>query len=112
MTSAMQKFRCWTAQSVRETVFSDIGAQPRDTDALFMAAHTPMELEHRLGGEVPGGGSGARRVLNALRSSFGDPYRNTLIAVTGSSGVGKSHVVRWVHANLRKPDPTFHVLYV
>lgn len=112
MTSTMQKFRCWTAQSVRETVFSDIGAQPRDTDALFMAAHTPMELEHRLGGEVPGGGSGARRVLNALLSSFGDPHRNTLIAVTGSSGVGKSHVVRWVHANLRKPDPTFHVLYV
>lgn len=112
MTSTMEKSRCWTAQSVRETVFSDIGAQPRDTDALFMAAHTPMELEHRLGGEVPGDGSGERQVLNAFLSSFGDPHRNTLIAVTGSSGVGKSHVVRWVHANLRKPEPAFHVLYV
>jgi hypothetical protein len=112
MTSIMAKFRCWSALSVRETVFSDIGAQPRDTDALFMAAHTPMELDHPLGGEVRGDGSGEHQVLGALRSSFGDPHRNTLIAVTGGSGAGKSHVVRWMHANLREPDPGFHVLYV
>ncbi|MGW6442600.1 AAA family ATPase [Lentzea sp. NPDC055074] len=111
MTSTMKQFRCWSAQSVRDTVFSDIGAMPTDTDALFMAAHTTMELEHRDGVEVTGA-TGEEQVLRALLDSFGDKHRNSLIAVTGSSGAGKSHVVRWVHANLPRDDSGFHVLYV
>jgi hypothetical protein len=112
VTTSMKGFRCWTTQSVRDTVFSDIGALPTDTDALFMAAHTAMELEHSHGTELPSEDSGERQVLNALLASFGDSHRNTLIAITGSSGAGKSHVVRWVHANLPSSDSGFHVLYV
>ncbi|GAA0251948.1 hypothetical protein GCM10010492_60520 [Saccharothrix mutabilis subsp. mutabilis] len=112
MTSTMKGFRCWSARSVRETVFSDIGQLPSESDALFLAAHTPMAIQHREGPEVGDAGSGEQHVLSALMASFGDPWRNSLIAVTGDSGAGKSHVVRWVHANLPKDDNRFHVLYV
>jgi hypothetical protein len=106
------KFRCWSATSIAETIFSDIGALAGDADALFLAAHTPMELEHRRGRELGLGGSGEFRVLEALTSRIGDTERNTLVAVTGASGSGKSHVVRWVKAHLPSDDPRFRVLYV
>ncbi|WP_035278499.1 ATP-binding protein [Actinokineospora spheciospongiae] len=111
MTS-MKGYRCWESEAVRQTVYSDIGALPADADALFLAAHTPMSLEHPHGRAVAGEGAGERDVLNALRESVGDQERNTLIAVTGGSGAGKSHVVRWVHANLDLDENRYHVLYV
>jgi hypothetical protein len=77
-----------------------------------MAAHTPMELEHRRGHEIRDADSGEGQVLNALLETIGDKARNTLIAVTGSSGAGKSHVVRWVHANLDHANAGYHILYV
>lgn len=51
-------------------------------------------------------------MLAALTSGIGDLERNTLVAVTGGSGSGKSHVVRWVNSHLPSDDPRFHVLYV
>ena len=108
----MARFRCWSAESVARTVFSDIGALPGDADAVFLAAHTPVELEHRKGSERISGSSGEAQVLEALTSRIGDLERNTLVAVTGGSGSGKSHVVRWVHSHLPADDPRFHVLYV
>lgn len=110
--SSMTKFRCWSAEGVARTVFSDIGALAGDADAVFLAAHTPVELEHRKGPEVSSSGSGEVQVLEALTSRIGDLERNTLVAVTGASGSGKSHVVRWVHSHLPADDPRFHVLYV
>jgi hypothetical protein len=106
------RFRCWSATGVAQTIFSDIGALAGDADALFLAAHTPMDLEHRKGSELGLGGSGEFRVLEALTSRIGDTERNTLVAVTGASGSGKSHVVRWVKAHLPSDDPRFRVLYV
>lgn len=110
--SSMKRFRCWSADGVARTVFSDIGALAGDADAVFLAAHTPVELEHRKGAEVGSGGSGEAQVLEALMSRIGDLERNTLVAVTGPSGSGKSHVVRWVHSHLPADEPRFHVLYV
>ncbi|MGH4027277.1 MAG: hypothetical protein ACRDRV_22130 [Pseudonocardiaceae bacterium] len=112
MTSTMKGFRCWSPGDIRQTVYSDIGALPSDADAVFLGAHTPMVLSHPRGEELPGAASGEGQVLEALLAGVGDPDRNTLIAVTGGSGTGKSHVVRWVHAHLDPADPRFHVLYV
>lgn len=111
MNQAMAEFRCWSAENIAQTVFSDIGALTGDADCIFLAAHTPTDLEHRKGAEL-GGSSGESRVLEALLSRVGDVERNTLVAVTGSSGSGKSHVVRWVRANLPPSDTRFQVLYV
>lgn len=110
--NSMAEFRCWSATQIAQTVFSDIGALAGDADSIFLAAHTPMDLEHRKGAELGGGRSGEARVLEALTSRIGDVERNTLVAVTGSSGSGKSHVVRWVRAHLPPDDSRFKVLYV
>lgn len=112
MTTTMKGFRCWSSASVGQTVYSDIGALPSDADAVFLAAHTPMSLSHVKGPEISSTAFGERNVLGALLSGVGDIDRNTLVAVTGASGTGKSHVVRWVHAHLNANDPRFHVLYV
>lgn len=111
MTSTMKGFRCWTNADVRQTVYSDIGALPSDADAVFLAAHTPTVVSHPKGEQLPGDGFDERQVLRSLQAHIGDPDRNTLIAVTGESGAGKSHVVRWVNAQL-DPDSRYHVLYV
>jgi hypothetical protein len=108
----MKGFRCWTSESVRQTVYTDIGALPSDADSVFLAAHTPMALSHPTGKELPDAGPGERQVLKAILRGVGDTDRNTLIAVTGASGAGKSHVVRWVHANLDRADERYHILYV
>ncbi|PRX98011.1 hypothetical protein [Allonocardiopsis opalescens] len=112
MTESMKGFRCWSAKSVREAVYSDIGALPSSADAVFLAAHSPMVLSHAKGEEKTESGQGERQVLDALIAGIGDADRNTLIAVTGGSGTGKSHVVRWVHAHVDPADERYHVLYV
>jgi hypothetical protein len=108
----MEKFRCWSGESVGQTVFSDIGALASDADAIFLAAHTPVALDHKKGPEVDDQSSGEAQVLSALLGRVGDGERNTLVAVTGGSGSGKSHVVRWVNAHVDREDERFRVLYV
>lgn len=110
--TSMAKFRCWSAESVAKTVFSDIGALSGNADAVFLAAHTPVELAHHKGPEIGSAESGEAQVLDALTGRIGDLERNTLVAVTGGSGSGKSHVVRWVHSHLDRDDKRYHVLYV
>lgn len=109
---SMARFRCWSAERVARTIFSDIGQLAGDADGVLLAAHTPVMLEHRRGPEVGGGLSGEAQVLQALIRGVGDLDRNTLVSVTGGSGSGKSHVVRWVHSHVSRNDPRFHVLYV
>lgn len=109
----MEKFTCWSPASVGETVFTDIGALSRSTDAVFLAAHTPARVMHLRGPEEPvGTGGGEAQVLAALLADVGTYPSNTLIAVTGNSGTGKSHIVRWVYAQLRRSRRDLHVLYV
>jgi len=105
----MDKFTCWSAASVGETVFTDIGALSRSTDAVFLAAHTPARVTHLRGPqEIAGVGGGEAQVLDALLADVSTYPSNTLIAVTGNSGTGKSHIVRWVYAQLRQPRPDRH----
>ncbi|WDZ84711.1 hypothetical protein [Micromonospora cathayae] len=112
MTETMKSFRCWSTADVRRTVYSDIGALSIDADAVFLAAHTPMSIKHAKGIALNPGFSGEQQVLTALMEGFGDSERNTLVAVTGGSGAGKSHIVRWVHAHLRAADDQYRILYV
>lgn len=69
---ALKGFRCWTAQGVAETVYSDIGLLTENADALFLAAHSPIELEHRKGAELGLASSGEAKVLDALVGRIGD----------------------------------------
>ena len=60
-------------------------------DAIFLAAHAPVPVERIKGAAAQV--TGEAEILNALRSEIGIAGRNTLIAVTGDVGTGKSHAV-------------------
>lgn len=105
------RFRCWNTGEVQRTIFGDIAWLGLDADAVFLAAHTSLEIEQIRGVQQPG----AERevaVLRALDSAFGVAGQNTLIAITGPSGSGKSHLVRWVRAQLSETADSYHLIYV
>ena len=64
----------------------------------------PFPCGGKRAGQLAIRGAGEIQILNALKSQFGIKKQNTLIAVTGDVGTGKSHAVRWVHAHLEE-DP-------
>jgi hypothetical protein len=108
---SFRRFRCWTIPKVQQTLFPDIASLGLDADAVFLAAHTSRDIEHAQGVQQ----LDAKRevaVLRALDSSFGLPDANTLIAITGPSGSGKSHLVRWVRAQLPESPASYRLIYV
>ena len=107
----MRRFRCWDAATVQHTVFADIASLGLDADAVFLAAHSSVDVDHTKGVRY----EGAERelaVLRALQAGLGVHDANTLIAVTGPSGSGKSHLVRWVRAHLDAGSDAYHLVYV
>ncbi|MBA6390468.1 ATP-binding protein [Colwellia sp. BRX10-3] len=78
------------------------------SDSLLMAVHEPMRLlkrHHQTGEEM-------RADEQALFDFFLE--HNRPIPITGSAGVGKSHIIRWLGAQLeRQPDADkYHTIYI
>jgi hypothetical protein len=107
---SFRKFRCWRSAQVYETVVGDIGALRAQDDAVFLAAHAPVPIQQLWGPKAQG--VGEAQILNALRDQIGIAGRNTLIAVTGDVGTGKSHAVRWVRAHLNDDPLRYRTIYV
>jgi hypothetical protein len=107
---SFRKFRCWRPAHVYETVVGDIGALRTQDDAVFLAAHAPVPIQQLWGPKARG--DGEAQILNALRDQIGLAGRNTLIAVTGDVGTGKSHAVRWVRAHLDDDPLRYRTIYV
>ncbi len=88
---------CWKVP-VNRTVASDVGSLSDDEHPVFFATHVELPINKLKGG------SGLREsadVLAEFQSEL-DSYttQNTVVAVTGPSGSGKSHLVRWIQAKL------------
>lgn len=108
---SFRRFRCWRTAEVQRTVLGDIGALgSRDDDAVFLAAHAPVPLNRGPGTDRLSGGE--REILDSLVGEIGKARQNTLIAVTGDAGTGKSHAVRWVRAHLEDDPSRYHTLYI
>ena len=108
--SSYRRFRCWRTAQVHQTIFGDIGSLSTRDDAIFLAAHAPVPVERTKGAAAQV--AGEAEILNALRSEIGVAGRNTLIAVTGDVGTGKSHAVRWVRAHLGDDPQRYRTIYV
>jgi hypothetical protein len=70
-------------------------------DAVLLAVHEPMLLKVR---EV-GTGAEQPRTERELLDAFlapADDGSAVVVAITGDSGVGKSHMIRWLHAQLQR----------
>lgn len=107
---SFRKFRCWQPPHVYETVVGNIGELRTQDDAVFLAAHASIPIRQLWGPKARG--EGEAQILNALRDQIGIPDRNTLIAITGDVGTGKSHAVRWVRAHLANDPLRYRTIYV
>ena len=70
-------------------------------DAVLLAVHEPMPLKVR---EVGTGAEQARDERDLLEAFLApaDDGSAIVLAITGDSGVGKSHMIRWLHAQLQR----------
>src|SRR4051794_10711465 len=110
--SEFRSYACWSPDTVRRTIFSDVGAMGLEEDALFLATHVSLPVERLKPSralvderEILG------RVTEALAGDKpeANARKNVVIAITGPSGSGKSHLVRWVRAQLDTSDPAVEV---
>lgn len=100
------------ADNCQDCLFTE--AEAAD-EAVFLAAHQPMKIARRFLGssaktdEVVAEGT----VLDALLVPH-PPSGTLVLPITGASGVGKSHLIRWLDANLRlrKDHGTRHVVRI
>ena len=108
---------CWTVANVNYALPFEAGAMP---DELFRVAHVPgLITRYRFRGHGSARGEGDRvtedEVLNDLL--LGEASMR-VAAVTGEVGTGKSHLVRWLHIELRRRQrrssdlQRLHVVYV
>lgn len=111
MTDSFARFRCWTPARVQDSIFGDIAALRLDADPVFLAAHTSLDVRHSKGAQLDQP-TPELSALHALQADISGPEKNTVIAVTGPSGSGKSHLVRWLRAHLSEDDSRYHLIYV
>lgn len=105
-----RSYSCWDPQTIRQTIFSDVGAIALEDDALFLSTHVSLPVEQRKPShDVVDEQSVLNGVLEAIDAN---DARNLVIAITGPSGSGKSHLVRWLRARLDLTDPRIEVVYV
>ncbi|MCQ3813594.1 MAG: ATP-binding protein [Acidimicrobiia bacterium] len=111
MSDSFTAFRCWSPDIVQGSVYGDIAMLGLDDDPIFMAAHTSLHIR-RIRGATVEAETPEVEVLRSLMNSIGDTNRNTTIAITGPSGSGKSHLVRWLRTHLTEDDSRYHLIYV
>lgn len=105
-TKTFSEVVCWQPQALEE-VLTIVAARP--SDAVFLATHRPAQMA-RLSGEGDQGDVDYNET--AFRDEFLDPKRkNLLVPVIGSSGSGKSHLIRWLDTQVER-TPDRHVVNV
>ena len=76
-------------------------------DAVFLAVHQPMHLERRsYSGNTTIAQWEEKKESDLLEAFLSDdmPSGTLLLPIVGSSGVGKSHMIRWLDAQMRNLD--------
>jgi hypothetical protein len=94
---------CWSSDTVTATIPTE-AATP--STAVLLATHSPLRIT-RQRGEASGRTSvqfvSEEQVLDEFLTA--PPTNGVLVAtVLGESGAGKSHLVRWIDANIAEPQ--------
>ncbi|MFC6154820.1 protein DpdH [Nocardioides yefusunii] len=104
---------CWTIADVVSTIPTEAATPSAE---VLLATHAPLRITRH---EAIARGSGPtiideQTVLEEFLER--EPTKGILVApVVGESGTGKSHLVRWVHANLVSKAPgnvPRHIIYL
>ena len=99
---------CWDAEDLQWAAPIDAAALASD-DAIFLATHHPLSIRRTAG---PDSTDGERVDEAALLAEFKRPVGNDphVVVISGATGTGKSHLVKWLHASA--DDPKWHVVYI
>src|SRR3954452_13655764 len=97
--SEFNGYVCWDRNTVTATIATE-AVSP--SDSVFLATHAPLDI-HRT--SVAGGRLGVPKVVtekDVLRDFLTRPTNNgvLIMPVLGESGAGKSHLVRWIAAQV------------
>lgn len=101
--SDLTGYVCWSRENVLQTIATE-AVSP--SDSVFVATHAPLDIRRVT---VTGGDVSGQQLIGEpeLLAEFLERPTNNgvlVIPVLGASGVGKSHLVRWVHANVPPAD--------
>lgn len=72
-------------------------------EAVLLAVHQPARIVHRSAAGSVEEDKSEQDLLDALLRDSADGSA-VIVSLTGPSGVGKSHMVRWLHAQLQRHD--------
>jgi len=72
-------------------------------EAVFLAVHQTARMVHRSEAGAVAEEKSEQDLLNELLRVSGDGSA-VVVSLTGPSGVGKSHMVRWLHAQLQRHE--------
>ncbi|MCD0160163.1 hypothetical protein IHN63_02465 [Deinococcus sp. 6YEL10] len=90
---------CWDPRALDE-VITVVAAHPEE--GVFLATHQPVLLRRRSSYLNP---TYTAYSETAFRDEFLDPRRpSLLVPVIGSSGTGKSHLIRWLETQIEPSD--------
>lgn len=96
--SELTGYVCWT----RENVFATIATEAvSPSDSVFLATHAPLDILRVAATGHQGHTEHVVTEAELVHDFLQRPTNNgvLVVPVLGASGAGKSHLVRWVHAN-------------
>ncbi|WP_375502626.1 protein DpdH [uncultured Jatrophihabitans sp.] len=101
---------CWSTEEVTSTIPTEAATPSR---AVLLATHSPLRITRQrgeVGGRATTDSVSEQEVLEEFLSA--PPSEGYLAAtVLGESGAGKSHLIRWIEANIEE-HPHRHVIYL
>jgi hypothetical protein len=108
-----QGYVCWDADEIDHIAPIDVAGLEHEADmdsAVFVATHQPLRLLRTAGiGATDGEAIEEHDLLDEFTRPVGNDPQITVI--TGAVGTGKSHMVKWLHAQCAHRDG-WHQVYV
>lgn len=93
----MKGFVCWNTEFIDRVLDTEA---LHVSDSLFLATHHPIKMYK----ETSRQGSGTKYGELGLLKDFLQNEDYTFVAVLGEAGTGKSHLIRWMSAQIKQDD--------
>lgn len=99
-------FACWDESRIADVVRTDIASLEQSADAIFVAVHSDLPIQQA-------SSDGLKRVTEerVMDVLLRESNENVLVAITGDTGTGKSHLIRWLKAHIEEGEDR-KVIYV
>jgi hypothetical protein len=107
MTTDFNRFACWNSKQAGEVGFHTLGNRSSVEDALVLATKVEIPVKPYMGTET----RSIDQIIDDFISTFEITTNNTIYAISGDSGSGKTFLIRCALARIEK-DVRAHVVYV